>query len=199
MTDSTHTTLAEIVKIEKTDKGYTKLLLLVNIPYKTNYIPFNLWPKKVERFLTGDDKKNVGDYVQAKYHYKGNFTELDELEKMECFDNCPLCWCNLEATDAQRIDCPGCALMGEEEKKERVAESMVLKSKEFNVYLYSSGYKLIFLSEEGSEFVFVVFKKSPLYDEINELVVSKKYQVVGWKNKGDFKIHPLDIVNIYKN
>ena len=197
---STHTALGEIIKVELMEKGYTKVILLVNIPYKTIYTAFNLWPQKVKKIFNGTEKLKVGDCVLAKYHYNGNFTELDDMTKMERFDSCPICWCNLEAMDAQRIDCPGCSIIDEEEAKIRIAERMHLKTKELKEYRYSSGYKLLFLSEEdGKEFVFVVFQKSPLYEKMDELIVSRKYHVVGWRSKGDFKSHPLDIVNIYKN
>ena len=46
MTISTHTALGEIVKVDKMDKGYTKLVLLVNKPYKTQYLTFSLWDTK---------------------------------------------------------------------------------------------------------------------------------------------------------
>ena len=42
MTISTNTALGEIVKVDKMDKGYTKLVLLVNKPYKTQYLAFSL-------------------------------------------------------------------------------------------------------------------------------------------------------------
>ena len=197
---STHSALGEIIKVQLMEKGYTKVVISVNIPYKTTYTTFNLWPGKVNKFFGGVEKLSVGDCVSVKYHYKGSFTELDDMTKMDRFDNCPICWCNLEAMNAQRIVCPGCSSISEEEAKERVADRMALISKEFNNYRYSSGYKLTFLSEEDEkEYVFVVFKKSPLFEKIDELKVSQKYQVIGWKSKGDFKAFPIDIVNIYKD
>ena len=197
---ATHTALGEIVKAQPTERGFTKMILLVNIPYKTIYTTFNLWSNNVKKYFTGSDKLKVGDCVLAKYHYKGNFTELDDMTKMENFDNCPICWCNLEAMNAQRIDCPGCSIIDEDEAKIRVNTEMTLTAKEVNQYRYSSGYKLTFSSkEDGKEYVFVVFQKSPLFEKMDELIVLKNYSVVGWQTKGDFKIHPLDVVNIFKN
>ena len=197
MTVSTHTALGEIVKAELMEKGYTKLVLLVNIPYKTQYLTFALWnPKK---FLGGDDSLKVGDCVLARYHYNGHFTHMDEMTKMIRFDSCPICWCNLEAMDAQRIECPECSTISEEERKERVSDKMTLVSKELKEYRYSSGYKLNFVDvSEQKGYVCIVFKSSPLFEKIDELKVSQTYHVVGWKNTGDFKCHPLDIVNIFR-
>ena len=196
MTVSTHTALGEIVKAELMEKGYTKLVLLVNIPYKTIYLTFILWDQK--KFLGGDDPLGVGDFVLAKYHYNGNFTQLDEMTKMISFDSCPICWSNLEAMDAQRIDCPGCSTIPEAESKGRVSERMKLISKTLKEYRYSAGYKIEFVDENQKGYVCVIFKNSPLFEKIDELSVSQSYDVIGWKNKGDFKCHPLDIVNIYR-
>ena len=66
MTVSTHTALGEIVKADLMEKGYTKLVLLVNIPYKTIYLTFIVWDRN--KFLGGDDPLGVGDFVLAKYH-----------------------------------------------------------------------------------------------------------------------------------
>ena len=55
------------------EKGYTKLVLLVNIPYKTVYLIFILWDEK--KFFGGDEP--VGDCVLAKYYYNGNFKQLE--------------------------------------------------------------------------------------------------------------------------
>ena len=63
MSVSTHTSLGEIIKIQLMEKGYTKIVLLVNIPYKSIYATFNLWPQKVKKFLTGDEQIRVGDYI----------------------------------------------------------------------------------------------------------------------------------------
>ena len=61
------------------EKGFTKLVLLVNIPYKTVYLTLIQWDQK--KFLGGDGPLGVGDYLLAEYnHYNGNFiTQLDEI------------------------------------------------------------------------------------------------------------------------
>ena len=60
---------------------------------------------------------------------------------MIIFDNCPICWCNLEAMDAQRTECPGCSTITEAESKERVSDKIKLKSKNLKQYQNSPGYK----------------------------------------------------------
>ena len=97
------------------EKGYTKLVILVNIPYKTVYLTFIQWDQKF--FFGGDGPLGVGDYVLAKYHYNGNFTQLDEITKMIRFYNCPICWSILEAMIAQRIYCPACSTISKAESK----------------------------------------------------------------------------------
>ena len=84
-------------------KGYTKLVLLVNIPNKTLYLTVILWDEK--KFLGGDEPLGVGDCVLAKYHYNGNFKQLDEVTKMIRFDICPICWSNLEAGKFGQLEC----------------------------------------------------------------------------------------------
>ena len=158
MSISTHTALGEIVKAELMEKGYLKLVLLVNIPYKTVYLTFILWDQK--KFLGGDDSLCIGDCVLAKYHYNANFTRLDEMNKVMRFDSCPICWCNLEAMDAQRIDCNGCSTISEAESKERVAERIRLTSKSLKEYRYSTGYKIEFVDENQKGYVCVIFKNS---------------------------------------
>ena len=192
---STHSSLGEITKLQLVDRGYTKMILSVNIPFKTVNITFNVWNM---RKVCNEDM-SVGDYVQADYHYKENFTELDKLTKMIIFDNCPICWCNLEAMDAQRIECPECSTITEAESKERVSDKMKLISKDLKQYQYSPGYKLKFVDEsDQKEYVCMIFKNLPLFERIDELKVSQIYHVVGWKSKDDFKCYPLDIVNIFK-
>ena len=197
MAISTHTALGEIAKIEVMTKGYTKLLISVNIPYKRINLTFCVWD--TSQLCVGGDGIDIGDNVLVQYHYKEKFAQLDGLNKMERFDNCPICYANLEPMDAQRIECPECSNISEEESKERVSDKMELASKELNEYRYSSGYKLKFVEEnEQKSYTCVVFKNSPLFENIEQLKVAKTYHVVGWKNKGDFKCHPLDIVNIFK-
>ena len=126
MVVSTQSALGEIAKMEVMEKGYTKLVISVNIPYKRTNLTFCVWdPRKL---CVGDDGIDIGDNVLVQYHYKENFKQLDGLTKMERFDSCPICYTNLEPMDAQRIDCPGCTSISELETKERVSEKIKLSS-----------------------------------------------------------------------
>ena len=196
MSTSTHSSLGEIVKLQATDKGYIKLVLAVNIPFKTMSITFNVFDKLLLRDFEKDF--DIGDFVQVDYHYKGTFTQLDQLTRMMRFDNCPICYTNLEPIDAQRFDCPGCALMSDDNHKERISEKMKLLECTPTQYKYSSGYKIKFISEDQEYHLgAVVFKNSPLFDRLGNLRINHFYHVHGWKNKQGFKSTPPEIVNIH--
>ena len=196
MSTSSHSSLGEIVKLEVTDKGYTKMILTVNIPFKAVNITFNVFDSM--KLRDEEEIFAVGDCVRADYHYKERFTQLDQITKMIRFDNCPICYCNLEAIDAQRFECPGCALINEDEHKERISEKMELLECNLNVYKFSPGYKVEFLSEDKKRrFATVIFQNSPIFDGMKEMKNHHFYHVVGWWSKQGFKCSPLEIVNIH--
>ena len=56
---STHSSLGEITKLQLVDRGYFKMILSVNIPFKTVNITFNVWNM---RKVCNEDM-SVGDYV----------------------------------------------------------------------------------------------------------------------------------------
>ena len=122
MAISTHTALGEIAKIEVMTKGYTKLLISVNIPYKRINLTFCVWD--TSQLCVGGDGIDIGDNVLVQYHYKEKFAQLDGLNKMERFDSCPICYANLEPMDAQRIECPECSNISEEESKEKTWKAL---------------------------------------------------------------------------
>ena len=193
---ATHSSLGKIIKMQPMDKGYIKMVLAINIPFKTIHLTFNVWNK--QKLQYGNVELKNEDFVVVSYHYKEKYTQLDELIKIERIDNCPLCYCNLEPTDSQRFDCPGCATISDDDVKERVNDRMKLVSCSVKEYQYSPGYKLEFINEiDQSKFVGVVFKNSPMFDDLSLLRESETYHVVGWTNKDNFKCHPLDIVSIY--
>ena len=68
MVYSTHFSYGIIAKIQATDKGYTKMVLAVNIPFKQKYIAFNIWKDALLQDSSGQFK--VDDCVGAVYHYK---------------------------------------------------------------------------------------------------------------------------------
>ena len=178
------------------DRGYTKLIVTVNIPFKTVNITFAVWDasklQSKERCLL------VGDFVEMHYHYQGTFAQLDTITRIGQFDTCHKCYCNLEAMDAQRFECSGCATISEAEQKDRVSEKMQLTECELQQYTYSAGYKIKFLCDDKTtSFASVIFKNSPLYDKLEELKILNIYHVTGWKNKQGFKANPFEIVNIH--
>ena len=190
MVYSTRFSYGITAKIQATDKGYTKMVLAVNIPFKQKYIAFNIWKNALLQDSSGQFK--VGDCVGALYHYKEHFAVLEELVHVNRFDSCPLCFCSLEPIDAQRIDCPGCGTMDESECKDRICENMKLVSCTINNYKYSSGYRLEFNQESTKKkIVAVIFRNNPLFDNIKTLKISKKYIVVGWQSKENFAYKPF--------
>ena len=195
MAYSTHFSYGVISKVQAMDKGYTKIVLTVNIPFKQKYITFNVWKNALLKDSSG--RFNVNDCVGVVYHYKEHFTVLDEIVRVNGFDNCPICFCDLELMDAQRIDCPGCSTMDESEHKDRISENMKLISCSINKYEYSSGYRLEFTQESTEKkIVAVIFKNNPLFDRIETLKISKSYIVIGWQSKENFAYKPFEIVDI---
>ena len=195
MVNSTYFSYGVITKIQTTDRAYTKIVVTVNIPFKQKYLTFNVWKDALLKDSSG--RFNVNDCVGVVYHYKEHFTVLDEIVRVNGFDNCPICYCNLEPMDAQRIDCPGCSTMDESEHKDRISENMKLISCSINKYEYSSGYRLEFTQESTEKkIVAVIFKNNPLFDRIETLKISKSYIVIGWQSKENFVCKPFEIVDI---
>ena len=196
MSYSTHFSYGIITKIQATDRGYTKIVVTVNVPFKQKYLTFIVWKAALLEDRLGPFK--VNDCVGVVYHYKQHFTVLEEIVRAHNgFDNCPICFCNLEPMDAQRIDCPGCSLMDESEHKDRISENMLLKTYDIIEYKYSSGYWLEFTQEStGKKIVAVIFKSNPLFDRIETLKISQKYIVIGWRSKDNFVCKPFEIVDI---
>lgn len=186
-----------IAKIEIMDKGYTKVLLSVNIPFKRKYMVFNIWDDDKLKDKFGVIK--IGDCVSVSYHYKDQFPVMDELIRVHRLDNCPICFSDLDPIDTQRINCSGCSSMDELEYKDRVSENMKLISYSLREYQFSHGFRLEFIAESTEKkFIGVIFKNNILYDKISELNVSETYHVVGWKSKDDFVFRPFEIIEINK-
>ncbi len=190
---SVFTAFGRIAEIKLMDKGYRRVTVAVNIPFMTKWMKFNVWNEKLlkkktlEPFTEGED-------VKVKYNYKDVFLNLIEMEP-SMIDNCPICYSSLEAIDAQRMECEGCSLIPENERKTRINVEMKLTSCTFKQYLHSVGYKLEFLFEdETKRFVGVIFENTLLYNNIPELKVGSNYFVVGWKSNSGIL---LDIVDLY--
>ena len=195
MVNSTYFSYGVIAKIQTTDRAYTKIVVTVNIPFKQKYLTFIVRNAALLEDRLGPFKLN--DCVGAVYNYKGHFAVLDELVHVNRFDNCPICYCNLEPMDAQRIDCPECSMIDKSEHKDRISEIMTLVSCRINEYKYSSGYCLEFVSKSTEKkIVAVIFKNNPLFDKIETLKISKTYIVIGWQSKKNFVYKPFEIIDI---
>ena len=91
-----------IKKLGLEGKGYTKLVISVNLPFRTKlYLQFNVWSKNL-LFNSADEKQfQLEDQVEVEYYYKGDFLELTSLTKT-CLEYCPVCFNALEEIESQR-------------------------------------------------------------------------------------------------
>ena len=195
---STHSRLGRIAMIKRTDKGNTRVVVSVNTPFSTINIDFYIWDEDI---LQSQNKwMKEGDDVEVQYHYKNKFDDVPQLDSMKqaSIDRCPVCYNNLPATDAQRWQCQGCLTLCEEQHKIRIQKEMKLTSNCYKEYHYGPAYHLNFLDEENDEsFACTVFRKSPLFSKIGDMKFLNSYNVIGWVEEGNTKIHSLDIVDIY--
>ena len=187
--------LGKIVEISQTEKGYKRVVLSVNAPFKTMLIKFNVWEDTLPQDADLANFK-VSDEVRADYHYNKGYPRLDRLT-LAAIDSCPVCYNYLEAIDARRTDCHGCSSMPDSACKLRVNARYKLKSKTIESYRYSSGYKLRFGNEETKEeLTCVIFEGNPLFATVSDLNVSSFYNVVGWKNTEKSEFRFVDIIDI---
>lgn len=182
-----------ICEIDPNVKGYTRLTISTNIPFKTKLLKFNVWDTLLLKKSTLEPFK-IGEEVHVKYSYKNTFPQLVSME-LSRIDNCPICFSSLEGIDSQRWECEGCRLIPEDEHKKRVNKQMQLVSKSLKEYDHCKGYRLEFYcASEHKAFNTVIFEGNFVYKEINKLRVGDTYWVVGWVTQnGRF----LDIVDIY--
>ena len=187
------TALGLIYEINPTSKGYTRLSIAANIPFKLKFYKFNVWDTTL---LMTDmmEPYKVGDEVKVTYNYKKTFINLVDISRIS-LDTCPVCFSYQEATDAQRMDCPGCNLIPESDHKKRINSQMTLTSYESKEYLNYIGYRLYFFDKESKrDYLSVIFHNNPLYGTIEDLKVGCEYFVVGWEI-GYGKM--IEIVDIY--
>ena len=184
-----------IKKLGLEGKGYTKLVISVNLPFRTKYLQFNVWSKDL-LFNSADEKQfQLKDQLEVEYYYKGDFLELTSLTKT-CLEYCPVCFNALEEIESQRMECGDCSIMPNDERKERINDMMTLIACTEKQYRYSVGYRLkLSYPEWKSSFITVVFpNKLFLYSKIPHLEVGKRYKVVGWKDGNLFDL--LDICEV---
>ena len=114
---SIFTVLGRIHDLKPTSKGYKRLTIVYNIPFKTNLLKFNVWDKtllKEENNLIPTFKE--GENVKIEYTRKDPYLELLTMERV-LIDSCPICDTFVEAMDAQRIECESCSGMPEDQQK----------------------------------------------------------------------------------
>ena len=190
---SSFTAYARICELIPSEKGYTRLTVAVNIPFKLKLFKFNVWDEALLKTELMEPFK-VGDEVKVSYNYKKTFPNLLEMT-LSSLDTCPVCFAYLEAADAQRMDCPGCSTVPETDHKIRLNVEMKLTSCDPKEYLHTIGYRLtLHCEEEGMDYVSVIFPNNLLYNTIKDLKVNQNYFVIGWKS---LQGHLLDVVDIY--
>ena len=186
--------LGKIVGVKPMDKGYKRLEVAVNAPFRTKRLKFNIWNDNLLLKETSEPYK-AGDTVALDFHVQGSYLRLNNLKPMD-LDSCPICYAYREATDAQRLDSPCCELIPEESRKTRIDCRMMLQSKCKKQYMYSEGMKLQLAPVEEEEdvktYTTVIFENSPLYSKVPALKTGNIYCVIGWVSK---KL--LDIIDIY--
>ena len=184
------TILGRVLELKPMDKGYTRLTIVYNIPFKTKTLKFNAWN---EDMLSSCEE---GETVKVVYTYKNSFPHLLAIDRA-LIDSCQICHTFMEALDAQRIECEGCSSIPKDQHKTRINAMMKLISLEPKQYMYSTGLRLEFLLEiEKKRYTYVIFENSLLDRISHDLKIGEKYFVVGWKSTqpGCF----LDIVDITK-
>ena len=188
-----------ICEINPNTKGYTRLTISTNIPFKTKLIKFNVWDTLLLK-KPGSTRSSVmipfkvGEEVQVEYSYKNSYPQLVSMVASR-IDNCPVCFSSLEGIDAQRLECDGCRLIPEEEHKKRVNTQMQVVSKTLKQYSNSAGIKLELFSENDNKaFAPVIFPNNVAFQTVENMKIGHKYWVAGWiAPNGKF----LDVVDIY--
>ena len=181
-----------VYEIDPNVKGYTRLTISTNIPFKNRLIKFNIWESLLLKKPSLIPFK-VGEEVRVDYSYKNGYPQLVSMIPSRV-DNCPVCYTSLEGIDAQRLECDGCRLMPEEEHKKRINTHMQLVSKTLKDYPNCKGFRLeLYNAVDNKAFIPVIFANNRLYNAIENLKVGNMYYVVGWlAPNGKY----LDVVDI---
>ena len=175
-------------------KGYYRLVIGVNLPFKTKFLKFNVWKKELVVASTNELYKE-GEEVLIEYYYRDNFPQLSAI-KEAAIDYCPVCDSGLEQINAQRMECDGCSSIPVEEQKERINEKMRLISCIPKQYQYSTGYLVELLPPGKSKaYKVVVFPSNPpLFKLAPDLKVGQLYTVLAWRDKKLLDLIDIDYV-----
>ena len=185
-----NTTLGKIVELKDCDQGYCRLTLSVNKPFETRLLKINVWEKNMLLKENGLPFE-VNDLVSAEYHIKASFPTLDAM-KIASIVYCPICGNGLEELEILRIDCSGCRLIPEAEKKELIQTPMTVISLSSEQYKYTVGYKVKLMEKNAKiPHVCVIFPSKLIYNVIPDLKIGQIYLISAWKND-----NYLDIIDI---
>ena len=190
--------LGTLYEISRSNRGYTKLVITVNIPFKTKYLTFCIWDD-TQLVYKGKPFKE-GDSVRVEYYYQDNLPIFSSMTP-EPIDLCPICFCFLEQISAQRMDCQYCSTYATEQYKERINQSLKLiyNSTKAGFQFYRSREQCMsFINDStGEVFNCAVYESSPLFSKVGALELLNIYTVVGWKENSTFKCSMLDVIDIY--
>ena len=188
--DKMNTTLGKIAEIKNYDRGYSRLTLTINKPFETKLLKFNVWKKNLFRRESGENFE-VGDEVSVNYHFKGAFPTLDAM-KLAPIDHCLICGNAMEQINTLRMDCVGCALVPETERKQLIHEYMKLISFSAEQYMYSIGYRLKLMEKNAEKpHVCVIFPNKLIYNSVPNLKIGQSYLISAWKNENF-----IDVIDI---
>ena len=188
--------LGKLYEIARSSDGYTKLVITVNVPFKTKYLTFCIWDD-AQLVYRGTPFKE-GDSVRVEYCYQDNFPRFSSMTPKP-IDLCPICFCFLEQINTQRMDCRYCSTYAAEQCKERINQSLKLIANSTKNYQHPSrGQWMSFANDSTGEFFnCVVYESSPLFSKVGAFELLNMYTVVGWKENPSFKCSMLDVIDIY--
>ena len=188
----THTSLGKIYDITPSPKGYFKLIIQVNTPFKTKFLKFNIWNDHEIYGMIMEDEFNEKDEVRVRYTYDNSFLKLISMEP-QLIDQCQKCFTYYEANFAQRMDCPdNCS--DYDEIKRRVDKQVMLVSTHIETFKYSLGRCLVFVDYDSKDtYNCRIYENHPIFSKIKSLQVGDLYRIVGWES---LKCNVLDIIDI---
>ena len=185
------TTFAIIEEYKKMSRGYIRLTVSIDTPFKRSVVKFNVWKEMVKPCGAVYD---VGDRVKIVYHRNDSFPELDALEAAY-FNNCSNCYSSIEWTEAQQMDCDGCRDIPISQQKLRVIEQIQLISMDPQPSRFAPGLRLGLQPQSNTRaegaFICTIFPSKLYFERASSMVVGQFYEVLAWKT-GMF----LEIIDI---
>ena len=171
-----------IEEIAQSDKDYRKLSVVVDTPFKTEVLKFNLWDNNLLRKDESGAEFERSDGVKLEYHYNEHHLCLDKLTLTD-IDSCPVCYSTLPSSDTQRADCYGCRTLPPDQHKKRIDKPMTLISVKIKDYTYSPGYRLeLQARDDPLPSYAVIFPNKPFHSLMPDLKIGNQYKVLGWKS-----------------